>query len=333
MDTARNLLFGVLAWRSGLIDADQFISGCRHWAEHPERPLADRLVERGRLSAEDRAVLEQLLERNVQRHGGDALAALKAVADAATWRAVAATNDAGLRQWLDGVLPGAAWLEEDDHRPKRGLAGSAAGLLLVCVLAGVVLLGGLGLTTLLFLRQQAAARMAEEMARADAEMARAQAVASIAQVEQQTQKMQAEIDQHRRATEEAHQQAEANFRKARAAVDQLLTEIAERAAEKGELNAQRRQLLEEAAAYYETFLKGKNADPAGQHEVATAYRRLGDVQQQLGQKDKAQQAYRQARDLLRKLTAESPPNEAYRKELAEIEEKLKPPAAPDKGKQ
>jgi tetratricopeptide (TPR) repeat protein len=314
MDTARNLLFGVLAWRSGLIDADQFTAGCRHWAQHPERPLADYLVERGRLSTEDRAALDPLLARNLERHGGDALAALKAVADAATWRAVAATNDAGLRRWLDGVLPGAAWLEEDEHKSKRGLVGSAAGLVLLCVLVGGGLLVGLGFTSVLFLRQQAGARMAEELAVAEAMEVRALA------------------ERNRQDAEEARQQAEANFRKARAAVDQLLTEAADRAVAKAEPDEPRRQLLEHAAASYETFLKEKNADPASRHEVATAYRRLGDIQQQLGQTDKAQQAYRQARDLLQKLTKEAPENKAYGKELTDVEDKLKAPTKPEKGK-
>jgi tetratricopeptide (TPR) repeat protein len=303
MDTAQNLLFGVLAWRTGLVDADQFTAGCRRWAGDKDRPLADVFLERGWLSAAERAPLDQLLECDLRRHGGDALEALKAVGDAGTWRAVAATQDAGLRQWLGGVLPGAAWLEEDADKPRRGLLGGAVALAVVLALVGVVVLGGLGVTTALLMKQR------QHMAIAEMEAMRA---------------MQAEAA--------ARERAEANHQLARQAVDRMFTDVAEKAVAMPGSEAERRRLLEAAAAYYETFLKEKEADPARRPELATAYRRLGDVQQQLGQKDKAQQAYREARDLLQKLAKESPTTEAYRKELAVIEEKLKTPAPPEKGK-
>src|SRR5438876_999899 len=113
MDTARNLLHGVLAWRAGLVDADQFTAGCRAWAEHQERPLADVFTERG---------------------------------------------------WLTGVLPGAAWLEEEPDRTKRGLLGSTAALAVVLVLVAVVVLAGLGGSTLLLMKQ----RQHETIARMEA---------------------------------------------------------------------------------------------------------------------------------------------------------------------
>jgi Tfp pilus assembly protein PilX len=300
MDTARHLLFGVLAWRAGLLDADQFTSGCRRWGEYQNQPLAEVLVERGWLTAADRASLEQLLERNVQMHNGNALDALKGVADAGTWRAVAATQDAGLRHWLVEVLPGAVWLDEDEHKPKRGLVGGLTALVVALALVGVVILLGMVGSSMLFMKQRA------HMAMAELEAVRA-----------------------RDEAEAARQQAEVNFQRARAAVDQVLTEVSQKTTEKSDLGQMRRELLEQAVTYYEAFLQEQGAKPASRHEVAKAYRKLGEVQQQLGHKDKAQQAYMQARDSLQKLAKEAPDNEAYRKELAEIEEKLKPADPPD----
>jgi hypothetical protein len=301
MDTARNLLYGVLAWRTGLVDADQFASGCQSWAEHREQPLADLFAERGWLSAADRAALDVLLERNLRRHGGDALAALKAVGDAATWRAVAATNDAGLRQWLDGVLPGAAWLEEDEHKPKRGLAGATVALVVVCVLVGVVILAGLTGTTLLMLKQRQHQAVAE-----------AQAMRALAEAEA------------------ASQQARREFGEA---TEQAVLDMFDETAPRPDLDAeQQRQRLEWMVTQCETRLKESGAGPGDRHKAARAYRRLGDVRRQLGDRAGARTAYERARELLQQATKEIPGSAAYRKELGEVEAKLKEDGAAEKGK-
>jgi eukaryotic-like serine/threonine-protein kinase len=76
MDTDRNLLFGVLALQADFLDPRQFAEACSAWAGRKDTPLADLLVQRGWLTAEDRAHVEYLLRRKVQRHGGDAHASL-----------------------------------------------------------------------------------------------------------------------------------------------------------------------------------------------------------------------------------------------------------------
>jgi hypothetical protein len=82
-DTDRNLLFGVLALQADLIDNNQFAEVCGAWAARKDKPLADLLVERGRLSPADRHYLDGLLERKVKKHGGDVRKSLGAVADGA----------------------------------------------------------------------------------------------------------------------------------------------------------------------------------------------------------------------------------------------------------
>src|SRR5262249_24075368 len=74
----RNLLFGVLALQLDLLDARRFAEACSAWATRKDTPLADLLVERGWLTAADRADVERLLERKLRKQGGDARASLAA---------------------------------------------------------------------------------------------------------------------------------------------------------------------------------------------------------------------------------------------------------------
>jgi serine/threonine-protein kinase len=100
VDTDRNLLFGVLALQADLLDNDQFAEACSAWAARKETPLADLLVERGWLTAEDRGHVEYLLERKLRKHGGDAHASLAAVASPAVRRALDTVSDRDIERSL-----------------------------------------------------------------------------------------------------------------------------------------------------------------------------------------------------------------------------------------
>jgi serine/threonine protein kinase/tetratricopeptide (TPR) repeat protein len=76
MDPDRNLLFAVLALQLDAINAGQFSEACALWAEDKTVSLADVLLTRGWLSAEDRTEVERLLERKLKKHDGDARAGL-----------------------------------------------------------------------------------------------------------------------------------------------------------------------------------------------------------------------------------------------------------------
>jgi PAS domain S-box-containing protein len=65
----QNLLFGVLALQAGLLDTVQFADACSAWATRLDGALADLLVQRHWLSAEDRAEVERLLERKLRKQG------------------------------------------------------------------------------------------------------------------------------------------------------------------------------------------------------------------------------------------------------------------------
>ena len=99
MDADRNLLFGVLALQADLIDSGQFIEACLLWTSRKDTPMADLLVERGWLVPADREHVDYLLNRKLQKHGGDACASLAALPDDVK-RSLAALGDAEIRHTL-----------------------------------------------------------------------------------------------------------------------------------------------------------------------------------------------------------------------------------------
>ncbi len=99
MDTDRNLLFGVLALQADLIDPQQFIEACLLWTRRKDLPLADLLVERGWIVPGDKAHLDYLLGRKLNKHGGDPRASLAAIPDDVK-RSLAALDDNDIQQTL-----------------------------------------------------------------------------------------------------------------------------------------------------------------------------------------------------------------------------------------
>ncbi|MBI1916012.1 MAG: PAS domain-containing protein [Planctomycetes bacterium] len=105
-DTDRNLLFGVLALQTDLIDAAQFVEACTLWTTRKGLALSDLLVEKGWITTEDKADIQRLVERKLKKHGGDARAGLAAVADDVK-RSLAALGDAEIERSL-ADLPAAS---------------------------------------------------------------------------------------------------------------------------------------------------------------------------------------------------------------------------------
>ena len=113
MDTDRNLLFAVLALQADLLDRDRFIGACSLWAARKDTPIADLLVAEGWLSPAHRAVVEQLIEAKLRKHGGDAHKSLAeargALTDAEAQRSLAAlTAPPGRRDGLAAADRGPA---------------------------------------------------------------------------------------------------------------------------------------------------------------------------------------------------------------------------------
>jgi tetratricopeptide (TPR) repeat protein len=111
--------------------------------------------------------------------------------------------------------------------------------------------------------------------------------------------------------------AEANLRRARRAVDKMLTVVAEEhLADKPHMEEKQKDLLEEALAIYQEILQEKSGDPVRQEETALAYKRMGDILHTLGKNDLAKDAYQQATVLLSPLAQRAPSNPQYRQNLA-----------------
>ncbi len=66
-----NLLFGLLALQNGFIDQVQLVAAFQAWTREKRSPVAEQLVARGDIDAEQRALLESLVRQHIKKHGGD----------------------------------------------------------------------------------------------------------------------------------------------------------------------------------------------------------------------------------------------------------------------
>src|SRR5262245_3878166 len=78
-DAQRDLLFGLLALQNGLIDQTQLAAAFHAWTRDKTRSLADYLMLRGDLDAEQRAGIEAMVALHLKKHGGDAEHSLAAI--------------------------------------------------------------------------------------------------------------------------------------------------------------------------------------------------------------------------------------------------------------
>ena len=93
--------------------------------------------------------------------------------------------------------------------------------------------------------------------------------------------------------------AEANFGLARAAVDDMYTQVAERwLSEQAQLEPLQREFLLKALRFYERFAQPNSSDPGVLREAGKAARRVGEIQQRLGGFKDAEAAYRRALNVL-----------------------------------
>lgn len=114
----RNLLFGVLALQADLITSDRFAEACSAWAARKETPLADLLVERGWLTAGDKADVEKLLERKLKKHGGNERASLLEVTTDSVRHSLAGLDDPELARSLTPPPAGHVLLATTDYQPE-----------------------------------------------------------------------------------------------------------------------------------------------------------------------------------------------------------------------
>ncbi len=149
-------------------------------------------------------------------------------------------------------------------------------------------------------RQERQSREEAEQAKDHEATLRAQAEAAKQQVEQQKQR------------------ADANFAKARKAVDKYFTTVSDSDLLRvSGMQPLRRDLLQSALAFYQDFLKERGDDPAIRGELAAAFLRVGKIRRELGEWDASSNAYRQAQQLYEALSREAPASVEWRHGLAQ----------------
>src|SRR5437773_919413 len=100
----RHLLFGLLALQNGLIDQVQLVAAFQAWTRDKNRALADHLVDRGDLDAEQRAGVGAMAALHLKKHGDDAERSLAAFpAGRSTRESLARIGDPAIDASLAGV--------------------------------------------------------------------------------------------------------------------------------------------------------------------------------------------------------------------------------------
>ncbi len=122
---------------------------------------------------------------------------------------------------------------------------------------------------------------------------------------------------------EAQQRAETNFHKARQAVDEMYTQVAEKwLAHQPQMEPVQREFLEKAREFYADFAQSASSDPLVRMDTASAFRRVADIEHKLGSTVEAEQAYLQAIERWQKLADDFPEAPEHRQNLASALHKL-----------
>ncbi len=85
-DTNRDLLFGLIALQNGMIDQSRLVGAFQAWTLDKDRPLAEHLVGRGDLDADQRTIIEAMVGLHLRKHAGSAEESLAAIPSAASTR-------------------------------------------------------------------------------------------------------------------------------------------------------------------------------------------------------------------------------------------------------
>src|SRR5690242_14083460 len=122
----RDLLFGLLALQNGLINQVQLVAAFQAWTLDKARALADHLVGRGDLDADDRSAVEALVERHIKKHGGDAERSLAAIpAGRSTRESLARIDDPDVGGTLAHLGSASTQHGDDDDRTASYAVGEA----------------------------------------------------------------------------------------------------------------------------------------------------------------------------------------------------------------
>jgi tetratricopeptide (TPR) repeat protein len=109
---------------------------------------------------------------------------------------------------------------------------------------------------------------------------------------------------------------------ARRVVDEMYTGVAARLDDQVQMDDYQREILEKALSFYERFALPQSRDPQVRLEAARAGLRVGAIRSRLGQTAVAEQADRQALEILSGLVSEHSADRGYREALAQAHQEL-----------
>jgi eukaryotic-like serine/threonine-protein kinase len=113
----RDLLFGLLALQNGLIDQSKLVAAFQAWTLDKTRCLADHLVSRGDLDADQRDAVEAMANLHIKKHGGSTEQSLAAIpAGRSTRESLAQVADADIEASLIHVGAASTQAGEDADR-------------------------------------------------------------------------------------------------------------------------------------------------------------------------------------------------------------------------
>jgi serine/threonine protein kinase len=122
-----------------------------------------------------------------------------------------------------------------------------------------------------------------------------------------------------RAEAQQRERAQANVEVALHALDNIYLELGgERLLQDPAADQTERGILKQALEFYEQFAHANGSDARVRHEVARAYKRVGDIRRLLDRDTEADDAYQQAVSILQRLVADNPRESGHRAELADL---------------
>jgi len=203
------------------------------------------------------------------------------------------------------ACPPSAWyrFRKFARRHKAALVTAAA--------ISIALVIGIVISTRQAIRATRAERLADQRLKEEAAARRAE------------EKQRRIADEQRQTAEQARQRATENLQMARQAVDQMLTEVGHsELANVPQMEPLRRVLLEKALQFYQRFLQGNPADPEIRLATGQAYQRIGGLYDRLGQYADADRTLQEAIRVLEGLVAESARKPTYEFALANAYQNL-----------
>ncbi len=132
----------------------------------------------------------------------------------------------------------------------------------------------------------------------------------------------AESEKNRQLANESFARAEDSFQKARAMLDRLGVQMADRLVDVPGSEPVRQQLLADTLNFYRQFITQAAGDPKLQHELALAYFKSGVIEAKLGNTPQAVSEYTRAQSLLEELSVADPANVQLHSQLALVHNNL-----------